>query len=256
MFRSSENVTCITVVTAVYNAAATIGDALDSVAAQTHPAVEHVVVDGGSDDGTLAAIERRLGRVASFVSEPDRGIYDALNKGIARATGDVVGFLHADDVFARPDALALVAEAFADPSVDGVYADVEFVRPQAPDRVVRRYSSRRFAPELVAWGWMPAHPTLYLRRRVYEELGPFRTDYRIAGDFEFILRLFLRSPFRCRYLDATLVRMRTGGLSTRGLGATLRINREILRACREHGVRTGWLKLSARYARKALELVR
>jgi glycosyltransferase involved in cell wall biosynthesis len=245
----------ISVVTAVYNARATIGDALDSVAAQTHPNVEHVVVDGGSTDGTLDQIARRRGRISAFVSEPDRGIYDALNKGMRMATGDVVGFLHADDVFADADALADVAAALADPSVDGVYADVVFVRPEAPDRVVRRYDSSRFSPDMLRRGWMPAHPTLYLRREVYARVGEYRTDYRIAGDFEMTIRLFAEARIRCRRLDRVLVRMRTGGASTRGFGATLRINREIMRACAEHGIPTSPLLLASRYAAKLRELL-
>jgi glycosyltransferase involved in cell wall biosynthesis len=245
----------VSVVTATWNSERTVGDTLASVAAQTHPHVEHIVVDGASSDRTMTIVRELGTRVARVVSEPDRGVYDALNKGIRLAGGDVVGLLHSDDRYAAPDVLERVAAAFRDdPGLSGVYADVEFVRPDDDTRVVRRYSSRRFRPSLLAWGWMPAHPTLFLRREVCVRIGDYRTDFRIASDFEYTIRLFREPGLRFRYIDDVLVRMRTGGLSTRGLASTRTINAEILRACREHGIRTSLPRLYARYAVKAFEL--
>ncbi|WP_119290377.1 glycosyltransferase family 2 protein [Azohydromonas sediminis] len=226
----------ISVVTACYNCAATIADALASVAAQTHPAVEHVVVDGASSDGTWDVVRTWKASRLVACSERDRGIYDALNKGIARSTGDVIGFLHADDVFAGPDVLAWVAEAFADPEVDAVYGDLQYVRREDPARVVRYWRSGPFDTGLLERGWMPPHPTLYVRRALYERLGGYDVTYRIAADYEFILRLFRTPGLRAAYIPRVMVKMRTGGASNRSLRNIARKSAEDLRALRKHRI--------------------
>jgi len=226
----------ISVVSATFNCAGTIGDALASVAAQRYRSVEHVVIDGASTDGTWEAIRAHgLDRVVA-ISEPDRGIYDALNKGIARSSGDVIGFLHADDLFAGPDVLCWVAEAFADPAVDAVYGDLQYVRSDDTQRVVRHWRSEPFAPALLARGWMPPHPTLYLRRAVYERLGGYDASFRIAADYEFILRLFSTPGLRAVHIPRVMVRMRVGGLSNRSLRHIVRKSAEDWRALRRHRV--------------------
>ncbi|GAB4174057.1 MAG: glycosyltransferase family 2 protein [Rhodocyclaceae bacterium] len=226
----------ISVITASYDCAGTIADVLQSVAGQSHPEVEHVVVDGASRDGTWEVIQaQRLRQVVAF-SEPDRGIYDALNKGIARSTGDVVGFLHADDAFADREVLARIGEAFADPAVDAVYGDLQYVRRENLAHVVRHWRSRPFTPKLLERGWMPPHPTLYVRRSVYERLGGFDTSYRIAADYEFILRLFSRPELRAVYIPRVMVKMRVGGVSNRSLRNIACKSAEDLRALREHHV--------------------
>jgi glycosyltransferase len=178
----------ISVITAVYNSRATVAAAHASVLAQTHCDVELVVIDGGSTDGTLEVLRGYADRIAVLVSEPDRGIYDALNKGIARASGEVVGFLHADDVFAGPDVLSRVATAFADPAVCAAYGNLQYVRKDDPGRVVRHWGSSPFTRRKLAWGWMPPHPTLYVRREWYARIGGFDTRYRISADYDCILR--------------------------------------------------------------------
>lgn len=213
------------------------------------------MVDGGSTDGTLAVLRRDGAHVAAVTSEPDRGPYDAMNKGLARATGEIVGFLNADDAYAAPDVLATVAAAMQADDLDAVFGDVAYVHGDAPDRIVRRYRSDRFSPDRIGAGWMPAHPALFLRREVYGRVGGFRTDYRIAGDFEFVVRAFAGNGLRYRHLSRILVMMRMGGLSTSGLRGTILLNREVLRACRENGVRTGILRLLSRYPAKLLEFV-
>jgi len=226
----------ISLITASYNCAATIADALKSVAEQSHPNVEHVIVDGASRDGTWELVQAlRSPRVVAF-SEPDRGIYDALNKGIARSSGDVVGFLHADDVFADRDVLARVAEAFGDPAVDAVYGDLQYVRQDDLARVVRYWRSQPFTPELLRRGWMPPHPTLYVRRPLYERLGGYDASYRIAADYELILRLFSLPGLRAFYIPHVLVKMRVGGVSNRSLRLIVRKSAEDLRALRTHRV--------------------
>ncbi len=226
----------ISVITVTYNCATTVSQALASVAAQDYEDVEHVIVDGASCDGTWMVIQsRRSPRVVAF-SEPDRGIYDALNKGIARSSGHIIGFLHADDLFADARVLSSVAEAMRDPSVHAVYGDLEYVRNDDVRRVIREWRSRPFSVGLLKRGWMPPHPTLYVRRSVYERLGGYDTNYRIAADYEFILRLFSTPGLRTVYIPRVLVRMRAGGISNRSLGNLIRKSAEDYRALRFHRI--------------------
>lgn len=245
----------ISVVTACYNSAATISDALASVARQTHVGVEHVVVDGGSTDWTLAIVEAFRPPVSSLLRGPDKGIYDALNKGVAHSSGEVVGFLHSDDVYAGDDVLERVAREMEAHGLDALYGDVAFVRPDGLGHVVRIYSSRGFKPSRIGWGWMPAHPALFVHRRIFKQWGAFDATYRIAGDFEFVARVFSRPELRFRYYPQALVKMRLGGVSTRGLANTITLNREVLRACRQNGIRSNYLKILSKYPAKLLEFL-
>ncbi|WP_087691083.1 glycosyltransferase family 2 protein [Pandoraea sp. PE-S2R-1] len=247
----------ISVITVCYNSARTIEHALRSVADQDFPLVEHIVIDGASKDDTLAIIGKHGQHVAKLVSERDRGIYDAMNKGVTLATGDVICFLNSDDRYVSSDVLSRVADLMSTHNLEALLGDVAFFREEAPDTVIRRFRSDRFTPARLAWGWMPAHPALFLRREVYERVGPFKTDYRIAGDFEFIVRAFGGAQVpRYRHLPEVLVNMMHGGASTGGLKAKITLNREFLRACRENGIETSMLKLLARYPLKLLELVK
>ena len=241
------------VITVCFNSAQTIADTLASIAAQTHPEIEHIVVDGASTDGTLEIIKRHGTHVARLISEPDRGIYDAMNKGLGLASGDVIGFLNADDVYADNGVLERVSAIMARDDLDALFGDVAFFSSNDPQRDVRIYRSVRFRPDRIAWGWMPAHPALFVRREVFQRAGAFRTDYRIAGDFEFVARAFGKHTLRYRHLPEVLVRMRTGGISTGGWRNTLLLNREVLRACRENGIPTNMLKILSKYPAKLLE---
>ncbi len=243
------------IITVCYNSAATLERALLSVAAQDWPHVEHIVIDGASTDGTLALLERHRASLACVVSEKDAGIYDAMNKGLARATGDVVAFLNADDCYADAGVLSRVAARMDGDGLDAVLGDVAFFRPDATDRMVRRYRSDRFTPARLAWGWMPAHPGLFLRKGVYDRAGPFDPSYRIAGDFEFIVRAFHGQSLRYAHVPEVLVHMQAGGASTAGLKATIRLNREVLRACRANGLRTNLAMILSKYPLKALEML-
>ena len=245
----------ISIITVAYNAARTIADTLESVAAQTHPEIEHIVVDGASTDSTVEIIELHGKHVARFISEPDRGIYDAMNKGLDLATGEVIGFLNADDVYADNGVLQRVSTIMARRNLDALFGDAEFVSPVRPDHPLRRYRSERFRPERIAWGWMPAHPALFLKRSVYEHFGKFRTDYRIAGDFELVARVFHGGTLTYRHVPEVLVRMRTGGISTGGWRNTILLNQEVLRACRENGIATSLPKILSKYPAKLLEFL-
>lgn len=245
----------VSIVTVCHNAGSTIGDTLESIAMQTCDDLEHIIIDGVSTDHTLDVVNRHALRTALVRSEPDRGVYDAMNKGLALATGDVIGFLNADDMYAGPEVLSRVLRIMEAGRLDALLGDVEFFNPRDPKGTVRRYRSDQFSPDRIAWGWMPAHPALFLHRRVYERFGLFRADYRIAGDFEFCARIFRDNTLIYRSLPETLVRMRTGGISTGGWRNTVLLNREVLRACRENGIDTNMLKICSKYPAKILEFL-
>lgn len=245
----------VSVVTACYNSAATIADTIGSVASQSHREIEHILVDGGSTDGTLDIIASRRASIAKLIPGPDNGIYDALNKGLSASSGDVVGFLHADDVYADEHVIEEVVRRFSAQALDAVYGNVAFVRGDDLEHVVRVYRSERFRPSRIGWGWMPAHPALFIARTVFERFGRFKTDYAIAGDFEFVARTFPTPGFRHSYLPKVLVKMRMGGISTKGWRSTLTLNQEVLRACRENGISTNYLKILSKYPAKALEFL-
>lgn len=246
----------ISVITVCYNSAPTLVGALRSVADQEWPRVEHIVVDGASTDGTAAILERFHPCLAYVISEPDTGIYDAMNKGLDRASGDIICFLNADDRYASSKVLSQVAELMSQHRLDAVIGDVGFFHGKNPGRMVRRYCSDRFTPGRLAWGWMPAHPALFLRREVVQRVGRFKADYRIAGDFEFVVRAFHGQSLRYRHLPEVLVLMQTGGASTGGWRAKILLNQEVLRACRENGLRTNMIKILSKYPAKLLELLK
>lgn len=246
----------ISVITVCYNSNATIERAIQSVVNQRGPEIEHIVIDGGSTDGTLEILERFRAHLAALVSEPDKGIYDAMNKGMARASGEVLCFLNADDQYAAPDALAEVVQQMRQHRLDALVADVGFFRADAPGRMIRRYRSDRFSPNKLAWGWMPAHPGFFLRREVAQRVGLFKTDYRIAGDYEFVVRAFHGHHLRYRHLPRVLVHMQAGGASNNGWRAKILLNQEVLRACRENGVSTNMAKILSKYPAKLLEMFR
>ena len=245
----------VSVITVCFNSAATIASTLDSVDNQTWPDIEHWVIDGASRDRTLAIVDAHSRPWRYVLSEKDNGIYDAMNKGVRLATGDVVVFLNADDFYKDAGVVARVVGLMQDEQLDALYGDVEFFRPDRRNEVARRYNSGRFTVSRLAWGWMPAHPALFMRRSLFERYGGFQTDYRIAADFEFIARVFKNRDLRHRHLPETLVRMQLGGVSTSGWRATLRINREMMRACKANGIRTNWFKMLARYPLKAVEFL-
>lgn len=265
----------VSIVTAVWNRAETIRAALESVARQKRDGfdLEHVLVDGGSTDGTADAIRayaedaRRAdaagrggagsGRLTvRWVSERDRGLYDAINKGIRMATGDVVGLVHSDDVLAEDDTLAKVARAFRD-GTDATYADVRFVAGGGTVDEIRRRPARRYCTGRLFRRWMfrfatfPAHPSTFVRRACFERYGLYSLDYPICADFELMLRLFVTHRIRARYLPVCTHVMRTGGLSTGGFRSNVAINRQDLRALRANGIRSCLPLIYLKYPFKA-----
>ncbi|TCP39285.1 glycosyltransferase family 2 protein [Rhodovulum marinum] len=226
----------ISVVTAVFDRSGTIGDALRSVAGQSHGDVEHVIQDGGSTDGTLERIAALATGATRLETGPDAGIYDAINRGIARATGDVIGLMHSDDFFAHDRVLERVAAALADPGIDGVYGDLDYVSAADPQRVIRHWKSGGYDRAKLARGWMPPHPTLYLRREVFAAWGAYDTRFRISADYDAMLRWLVRGNIRLAYIPEVLVKMRVGGASNGSLGRILRKSREDLHALRRNEV--------------------
>ena len=246
----------ISVITVCYNSARTLERTLQSVAEQDWSDVEHIVIDGGSSDGSAKILETFRSRLAHVVSEPDHGIYDAMNKGLACAQGEIICFLNSDDYYVNPQVLSVVAAKMQAQDLDAFMGDVGFFHERFPQRLVRRYRSDRFTPERLAWGWIPAHPALFLRKRIIQRVGRFKTDYLIAGDFEFIVRAFHGHALRYEHVPEVLVHMQTGGASTGGWRSKLLLNREVLRACRENGLQTNMLKILSKYPAKLLETVR
>jgi glycosyltransferase involved in cell wall biosynthesis len=225
----------ISVITATYNCAEFLPDCLLSVSNQCYQNIEHIVIDGASKDDTPKVIEQYKNGISTYICEKDLGIYDALNKGISLATGDIVGFLHADDMYASDEVVSTIAKAFEDSSVCAVYGDLLYVKRLDTHKVIRRWHSQSFNEGKMTWGWMPAHPTLYLRRNLYLSIGGFDISYRISADYLSILQLFLKPKFKVVYLPQVLVLMRLGGSSNKSLRAQLNKTKEDWRALRSSG---------------------
>ena len=238
----------ISVITACRNAASTISDTLHSVAWQSHQDKEHIVIDGASTDGTVTILRSHK---AKFISEADSGVYQAMNKGIHHAEGEFVGFLNADDTFFDRDSLSVIAE-HAD-GVDLVYGNLVIVDRTDPLKVVRYYDASRFKRWQMRFGYMPPHPTVYVRRSVLMDARGFNERYKIGGDFDLLLRLLWQRRCRARFIDRTLVSFKNGGMSTRGFSSTFAINREFRQACRDSHVVTAIPLLYLRYFTKFLQ---
>ena len=246
----------ISIIIATWNSAGTIRDTLESLYSQRWKDVEVVVIDGQSTDNTLDIVkeyEARFDGRLKWISEPDRGLYDAMNKGLAMATGDVVGILNSDDFYTSDYVLERVAREIE--GVDAVYGDIHFVSPDDLSKCVRYYSSRSFRPRQMRFGFMPAHPSFYCRRHVYQALGAFDLQFKVAADFEQLLRLIYTHRISTKYIPMDFVTMRTGGASTSGLQSHKSILRDHLRAYRKNGVRANIATESLRYAYRILQAV-
>jgi len=246
----------ITIITVTYNSAQTVEDTIRSVLSQTHPDLEYIVVDGASTDGTLEIIARHRAGIARVVSGPDDGMYDALNKGLALATGEVVGILNSDDLYQDSGVVSRIAEAFQRLKVDAVFGDLVQVRRNDTSRITRYYPADGFTVSRFASGWMPPHPAFFVKKECYDKYGTFKTDYRIAADFDLAARFLWKHGLKYAHLPGVLVRMRVGGRSTKGFKSNLILNREILRACRENGIDTNIVKIYSKYLTKISQMFR
>lgn len=239
----------VSLITVCYNSEVTIRDTFDSVRSQTYSNIEYIVIDGNSFDRTMDIINCEHDVIDVLVSESDKGLYDAMNKGIELATGDVVGILNSDDVLMNESAIDNIVKAFS-PNIDGVYGDVVFCKQDDLNSITRFYSSRPANYSNLKRGIMPAHPSLYLRRECFTELGVYSLDYKIAADFDFIVRLCSSKKYQLKYLSQPLVKMREGGVSTSGFRANLLLNKEILYALHKNGIKSNWLWILSKYPMK------
>jgi glycosyltransferase involved in cell wall biosynthesis len=244
----------VSIITVCYNSAETIGTAVESVLSQNYPAIEYIVIDGGSKDSTMDVVRRYRDAIAKVVSEPDRGIYDAMNKGVSIARGEVVGLLNADDYYADCNVIADLIRVMRERGTDCVFADVEYVKRENAHRVVRYYDSSHWNVRKFRYGWIPAHPTFFIKKCWYVNCGYYSLDYRIAADFEWLLRVLYKGGATYSYLGRAVVRMRVGGVSTASWRHRWILNREIVRACKQHGIRTTLLLVLLKIPRKLSEL--
>ena len=226
----------ISIITVVRNRAGTIGDAIKSVLTQTHDNIEHIIQDALSDDGTLEVIEQQKDPRIRLFSEKDSGIFDAMNRGITKATGDAIGFVHSDDFLSHNRVLAKIAAAFADGSVGGVYGDLDYVDKNNPQKITRHWKSGRYTPQKLRRGWMPPHPTLYLRRHVFQQYGLFKPAYRVSADYDAIVRYLVKGQIKLAYVPEVFIKMRTGGNSNQDLRNELRKRYEDLMIIRRNGL--------------------
>lgn len=226
----------LSIITVTLNCRGALHDALDSILRQTAE-TERIVVDGGSTDGTMDIVREYGSKIDRVVSEPDQGIYDAMNKGIRLASGEVVGILNADDFYVHDRVLENVLQVFSEKGVDAVYGDLEYVDPVHTDKVVRRWKAGPFQPSDFLLGWMPPHPAFFVRKSVYEQYGLYRPEFASAGDYEMMLRLLYKHRITAAYLPETLVRMRTGGVSNRSIRRRLAANREDRKAWQVNGLK-------------------
>jgi glycosyltransferase involved in cell wall biosynthesis len=241
----------VSIITVVYNREACIETAIESVLNQSYSPIEYIVIDGNSKDGTRGKIQAYGNRVSKFISEPDKGIYDALNKGISIATGDIIGILHSDDYFSNDSIVSKVANILAaDKSLDAVYGDVCFVNKENPSRVLRYYSSQNFSNNKFEYGYMPAHPSFFCRKVCFDKFGLYRTDMKIGADLDLLLRFMAIHKINTRYIPLCTTKMSAGGTSTAGIKSILTINQEFKRSLQEHGFHASYFKLYLRYFSK------
>lgn len=253
--KNNECVMKVSIITVVYNNKETINHAIQSVLNQNYSDIEYIIIDGGSTDGTVDIIKDYKKQINKFISEPDRGIYDAMNKGIKWAEGDIIGILNSDDFYINNDLISQIVEEVENKNVDMVFGDVVYVKPDNLDKIVRYYSSADFNPQKFAWGWMPAHPSCFLKREIYEKHGYFKTNYKIASDYELLVRFMVKYKISYSYIPRVFVKMRTGGISNRNVWSNWILNKEIVRSCKENGLQTNIVKVLLKYVTKIFQTI-
>lgn len=246
----------VSIITVSFNAAETIEDTLKSVSAQTHPDIEHIVIDGGSTDGTLAIIERYARGIATFISEPDKGIYDAMNKGLAYASGDIVGILNSDDTYAYQDVISDIVHLMKETGAAAAYADLQYVQRANPDKVVRHWRSGEYRVNEFIKGWMPPHPTFFLQKSAYEIYGFFRDDLRSSADYELMLRMLYKYRLSACYLPKVTVKMKMGGQSNASVSNRLKAREEDKKAWRVNDLKPAWYTIWMKPLRKLGQFIR
>jgi glycosyltransferase len=229
----------VSIITACLNNASTIESTLKSVISQDYPNIEYIVIDGVSTDGTLDIINKYKANITTFVSEKDKGIYYALNKGLSKATGDIIGFLHADDFYPQADMISTIAKPF-ETGINCVYGDLQYVDRQNPDRIIRNWKSEPYYDGIFLKGFMPPHPTFFIEKWCYEKYGTFNTELSISADYELMLRMLHKHKIKALYIPKTLVRMRTGGASNKTLGSRWQANMQDRKAWKINNISPAW----------------
>lgn len=245
----------VSIITATFNSASTIADTMQSVGEQDYPLIDHIIVDGASNDNTLEIIKEFAHHI-SVISEKDEGIYDAMNKGIRAAKGDIIGILNSDDMYMGPDVISTVVDVFQDPAVQCCYADLQYVDYRNAKRITRVWRSGYYKSNSFYWGWMPPHPTFFVRKSVYERLGLYNKDMRSAADYEMMLRLLLHHQLKTSYIPRTIVKMRTGGVSNASVKNRIRANREDREAWRINGLKPYFFTLYLKPLRKITQFIK
>ncbi|MGC3945946.1 MAG: glycosyltransferase family 2 protein [Chryseolinea sp.] len=244
----------VSIITVCYNSASTIRETIESILSQDYPNIEYIVVDGNSTDGTQGIVQSYGSRISRFISEKDKGLYDAMNKGIDMATGDIVGILNSDDLYVNNQVISNVVEAFVANDTGVVYGDLYYFRTGSPAKVRRVYKGREFSLRRAKFGLMPPHPTFFVKKEIYEKFGKFDIRYTLSADFDLILRFLGIHKVTFKYLPKMLVAMRLGGKSTSSIKRILIMNREDLDSCRRHGVNTNIVRFHMKYFVKLLSL--
>lgn len=245
----------VSIITVCYNSEKTIERTIKSVLSQNYANIEYIIVDGGSKDSTVQIIEKYRGFIHQFISEKDEGIYDAINKGISQSTGDIVGILNSDDIFSKENIIHEVANIFIEkPQFDSIIGNIAFINNN--EKIVRIYNSRNWTPNKLVYGFMPPHPSFYCKRALYHKYGGYKKDYKIAADYELLIRFLKINNISYYQFNTIMVYMNLGGVSTKGIKSTLLLNREVKRACEENGLNTNYIKLYFKYFKKILEFIR
>ncbi|MEP7317241.1 MAG: glycosyltransferase family 2 protein [Panacibacter sp.] len=244
----------VSIITAAYNSSATIEKCLASVRNQTYKNIEHIIVDGASKDNTLEVV-KNFGHYGPLISEPDKGIYDAMNKGIKIATGDIVGTLNSDDFFYDENVVSKVVTQFLENNVEATIADIVFVNKNDDKKILRKYSAKKWRPQKFAWGYMPPHPSFFVKRSLFNEFGFYETNYKIAADYELLLRYLLIHKIKWSYLPLITTKMLPGGVSTKNLNSIITLNKEIARACKANGLYTNYAMIYSKYFFKPFEFL-
>ncbi|MDH4944064.1 glycosyltransferase family 2 protein [Sulfurimonas sp. C5] len=244
----------ISIITVVWNNASTIKDAIDSVLSQTYNNIEYIIVDGLSTDGTVEIVKSYGDKITKLISEEDNGLYDAMNKGIKLATGDIVGILNSDDFYINEFVIEKIVKEFEEKQVDSVYADLVFVKPENLEKVLRYYDSSKCMPSKFQYALYPAHPTFFVKKWVYDKYGVFKTDYKIGADFDIMARFLFTEKISYSYIKEPLIKMRVGGVST-SFSSILINSMEQLRVCKENGIKTNIFKIFMKYPIKLLGMI-
>lgn len=245
----------VSIITVCYNSGRTIEQTIQSVLSQTYSDIEYIIIDGLSKDNTLSIIDQYRHGISVLLSEKDKGMYNAMNKGIELATGDVIGTLNSDDFFSSDTSVAEIVKAFEENKCDAVFGDIAFVSQSDLQKRTRLYSSKNFTVSRFKYGYMPPHPTFYVKNECYRKYGLYQEDYVIASDYELIMRFLYRYGISYSYIPSVLVLMQPGGVSNKSIYSRYLLNKEIIRACRENGVTTNFGLLAFKYFNKSTEYI-